>query len=327
MNLKTWITENTTNGLVTDICSTFEDGYLFAFHDAGFDEVLDKTIISRHGRQIIDEEYVEDPIDAADAVAAYLMERSRYLYQIIEYYNAEYNPIENYSQTEHETIKSEYDEVNQHGTDTKAEDTYRHGQHTDSDIFPTYTDQVVNPQYTDTNTIGSGGYDVTQHTAKVKTTTTPPGDTSTVSVAPFDDDSFHNKEKTAVTHTEGTETVEKLVTGSDAGDDKTSYSQRTDTTQHGAHTDQITKGAHTDQHTYAQYDDIAHVGDTQDSYSHITDDREDNVTRDLSRSGNIGVQTAAQMMKLDADFWWHFTPLRDMAREIAALLCEGVCAL
>ena len=327
MKLKTWIADNTTNGLVTDICSTFETGYIAAFHEMGLDEVLDATIISRHGRQIIDGEYVEDPTDATDAVTAYLVERSRYLYQITEYYNAEYNPIENYSQEEHETVKSEYDEVNQHGTDTKAEDEYQHGQHTDTDVFPTYTDQVINPQYTDTTTIGSGGYDVTQHTAKVQTQTTPPGDTSTVSVAPFESDTFHNKERTAVTHTQGTETVEKIASGSDGGDDKTSYSQRTDTVQHGQHTDQITKGAHTDQHTYAQYSDIAHVGDTQDSYSHITDEREDNVTRDLTRSGNIGVQTAAQMLQLDESFWWNFKPLQKLAREIAALLVEGVEAL
>ena len=327
MKLKQWITENTTNGLVTDICATFQDGYLADFHDAGMDEVLDTTIISRHGRQTIDDEYVDDPTDATDAVAAYLMERSRYLYQILSYYNAEYNPIENYSQTERETIKSEYDEVNQHGTDTKAEDEFQHGQHTDTDVFPTYTDQVINPQYTDTTTLGSGGYDVTQHTAKVQTQTTPPGDTSTVSVAPYESDTWHNKEKTAVSHTQGTETVEKIATGTDNGDDKTSYSQRTDTVQHGQHTDQITKGAHTDQHTYAQYSDIAHVGDTQDSYSHITDEREDNVTRNLTRSGNIGIQTASDMMRGDENFWWNFKPLQKLAREITALLCEGVDAI
>lgn len=327
MKLKTWISDNTTDGLVTDICSAFDTGYIAAFHEMGFDSVLDETIISRHGRQTIDEEYVEDPTDATDAVRAYLLERSRYLYQIVEYYNAEYNPIENYSQTEHETIKSEFDEVNQHGTDTKAQDTYRHGEHTDSDIFPACTDSVVNPQYTDTLTTGQGGYDITQHTAKVQTQTTPPGDTNTLKVAPFESDSFHNKEQTSTTHTQGTQTVERIASGTDAGNDKTSFSQKVDTNQHGAHTDQITKGAHTDQHTFAQYDDIAHVGGTQDSYSHISDEREDNVTRDLSRSGNIGVQTAAQMLQLDEAFWWNFKPLQKLAREIAALLAEGVEAI
>ena len=327
MKLKKWIADNTTDGIVTDICSTFDTGYIAAFHEMGFDSVLDETIISRHGRQTIDEEYVEDPTDANDAVRAYLMERSRYLYQIIEYYNAEYNPIENYSQIEHETVKTEIDEVNQHGTDTKAEDTFRHGQHTDSDIYPTYTDSMINPTYTDTVTTGQGGYDITQHTAKVQTQNTPPGNTRTQQVAPFEEDIYHNKEKVTDTPTQGTQTVERIASGTDGGNDKTSFSQKVDTNQHGAHTDQITKGAHTDQHTYAQYDDISHVGDTQDSYSHITDEREDNVTRDLTRSGNIGVQTAAQMMQLDEAFWWNFKPLQKLAREIAALLVEGVVVL
>lgn len=322
--LKKWISDNTTAGLVVDICSAATDEHLQGFHDSGYDAVVDIYLNRLHGKQTVDPDYVEDPADGIGLVDAYLKERGRYLTQVISYVSAEYNPIENYSQTERETIKSEYDEVNSHGTDTKAEDTYRHGQHTDSDIYPTYTDQVVNPQYTDTNTIGSGGYNVTQHTAKVQTQTTPPGDTNTLEVAPFDSDSFHNKEKTTVTHTQGTETVARVVTGDDGGDDKTTYSQRTDTVQHGQHTDQITKGAHTDEHSYAQYDDIAHVGDTEDSYSHITDEREDNVTRNLSRSGNIGVQTAAQMMALDEDFWWKFKPLQKIAREIAALLVEGV---
>lgn len=327
MKLKKWIADNTTDGLVTDICSTFDTGYIAAFHEAGLDEVLDTTIISRHGRRNIEEEYVDDPTEATDAVAAYLMERSRYLYQIVEYYNAEYNPIENYSQVEHETIKSEFDEVNQHGTDTKAQDEYQHGQHTDTDVYPTYTDQVTVPQYTDTDTTGQGGYDITQHIAKTQTQNTPPGNTRTQQVAPFDDDTYHNKEKVTDTPTQGTQTVERIASGSDGGNDKTSFSQKVDTHQHGQHTDQYVKGAHTDQHTFAQYSDIAHVGDTQDSYSHITDDREDNVTRDLTRSGNIGVQTAAQMMMLDEEFWWRFKPLQKLAREIAALLTEGVDAL
>lgn len=329
MTLKEWLNTYQATGLVAEICSPdyTTDGNMLAFHTAGLDAVVDGLLKYLHGKQIVDADYVEDHNSGYNLVSYYIREKSRYLGQVVAYFESEYNPIENYSQTEHETVKSEYDEVNQHGTDTKAQDTYRHGEHTDSDIFPTYTDSLVNPQYTDTVTTGQGGYDITQHTAKVQTQTTPPGDTNTLKVAPFESDSFHNKEQTSTTHTQGTQTVERIASGTDAGNDKTSFSQKVDTNQHGAHTDQITKGAHTDQHTYAQYDDIAHVGGTQDSYSHISDEREDNVTRDLTRSGNIGVQTAAQMMQLDEAFWWNFKPLQKQAREIAALLVEGVEAI
>lgn len=325
--LKKWISDNTTDGLVVDICSAATEEHLSGFHDSGYDAVVDIYLNRLHGKQTVDPDYAEDPAEGIDLIDAYLKERGRYLTQIVAYISAEYNPIENYSQTESETIDTTYGEVNQHGTDTKAQDTFRHGQHTDSDIFPSYTDSVVNPQYTDTVTTGQGGYNITQHTAKVQTQTTPPGDTNTLEVAPFDSDTYHKKEQTTVTHTQGTETVSRVVTGDDGGDDKTTFSQKVDTNQHGAHTDQITKGEHTDQHTYAEYDDIAHVGDTEDSYSHISDERTDSVARDLTRSGNIGVQTAAQMMALDEDFWWKFKPLQKIAREIAALLVEGVTSL
>ena len=329
MTLKEWLNTYQSTGLVAEICSPdyTTDENMLAFHTAGLDAVVDGILKYMHGKQIMDQDFVDDPNSGYNTISYYIQEKSRYLGQVVAYFESEYNPIENYSQIEHETVKSEFDEVNQHGTDTKAEDTFRHGQHTDSDIYPTYTDSVVNPQYTDTVTTGQGGYDITQHTAKVQTQNTPPGDTSTLKVAPFESDTFHNKEQSSVTHTQGTQTVERIASGSDGGNDKTSFSQKVDTNQHGAHTDQITKGAHTDQHSYSQYDDIAHVGDTQDSYSHITDDREDNVTRDLRRSGNIGVQTAAQMLQLDESFWWNFKPCTKMAREIAALLVEGVEAI
>lgn len=328
MNLKTWIADNTTAGLVTDICSTFEDGYLFTFHEAGFDSVLDTTIISRHGRQIMDEEYIEDPTDATAAVEAYLMERCRYLYQIVEYYNAEYNPIENYSQVENETIDTTHGEQYKHGTDTTGEDTFRHGAHDETYKYEQYSDYNKYPEYTDTITTGDGGgYDVTTHIAKVKTTQHPGDVTDTNSVAPFESDTFHNKEKNKRETEEGWETVERIAQGQDEGDDKISYSTRTDKTKHGLHDDEIEHGAHDDVIQHEQYEDVAHVEGREDSYAHTEDEYTDSVTRDLTRSGNIGVQTAAQMMQLDEAFWWNFKPLQKMAREIAALLVEGVEAL
>ena len=310
MKLKTWIAENTTAGLAEDICSASADANLLAFHEAGLDEALDIVIKSRQGKWTIDPDYEEDPEDAIEAVGAYLVERSRYIGQVLEYYNSEYNPIENYNQHEDESIDTTYATRIDHGTDTKAQDTFKHGAHTDQQIFA---------QYTDTDTVGAnGGYNVTTHIAKTKTTSHPGDITDTKSVSPYEDDTYTNREKNKREQEEGWESIEKIAVSDDGGNDKVSYSARTDTRQHGAHTDQL---------SFAEYSDVAHVGGTVDSYSHTIDGRKDSIERELDRSGNIGVQTAAQMMTLDEAFWWGFKPLRKMAREIAALLVEGVVAL
>lgn len=310
MKLKTWISENTTAGLVEDICSASLNENLLAFHESGMDAALDIVIKSRQGKWIVDPDYVEDPEDGIEAAEAYLLERNRYLVQILEYFASEYNPIENYNQSEHETIDTTYGPHVDHGTDTKAQDTFKHGSHTDQQTFP---------QYTDTTTTGAnGGYNVTTHTAKTKTTTHPGDVTDTGQNAPYEDDDFYNKTKNTRTIGEGWESVERIPAGTDNGDDKISYSTRTDTVQH---------GQHTDQYVYPEYSDVAHVGGTTDSYNHIVDERTDGVERDLSRSGNIGVQTAAQMLTFDEGFWWSFKPLQKLARELAALLTEGVIAL
>lgn len=269
-------------------------------------DTADKLLYTRYGERQLRS---EDSIIINMEIMSYLILNAPYYKKCLDYIDAEYNPVENYSSVEDETIKTELDEVNNHGSQTKAEDTFRHGAH---------TDQKTYAQYTDTDTEGQGGYDVTTHTAKVKTTSTPGTDTSTLKVAPFESDSFHNKEQTTISHLEGTETVERLTSGNDNGNDKTSFSQKTDTHQH---------GQHTDQEVYPTYDDISHVGDTQDSFENITDEREDNVTRHLTRAGNIGVMTAAQMMKEDKEFWKSFGWLSDMAHDVANLLTEGVWAV
>lgn len=286
------------SGYPDDVQETFtrliEDKYL---------DAADKVLYTRYGERDLRS---DDSIIINMEILSYLILHAPYYKKCLAYIDAEYNPVENYSSVEHETIKNEIDEVNNHGTNTKAEDTFKHGAH---------TDQHIHPQYTDTNTEGQGGYDVTVHTAKVKTESTPGTDTSTLKTAPYESSSFHNKEETSVTHTMGTETVERVASGNDSGNDKTSFSQKTDTYQHGAHTEQ-------DQ--FPEYSDINHVGDTEDSFTNITDEREDNTTRHLTRAGNIGVMTAAQMMKEDEEFWRGFGWLVDIAHDVANLLTVGV---
>ena len=68
-------------------------------------------------------------------------------------------------------------------------------------------------------------------------------------------------------------------------------------------------------------------GAHKDTFDRTEDAYKDETERDLTRSGNIGVQTAAQMLNFDQDFWWNFKPMQKLAREIAAILCEGVYEL
>lgn len=287
-------------------------------------DTADKILYTRYGDRELRTD--EDLIISVE-VLSYLLSNAKYYAKCLEYIDAEYNPVENYSSVEHETIKNEIDEVNNHGTNTKAQDTFRHGEHTDTQSFPEYTDTQSYPEYTDQNTEGDGGYNVTSHTAKIKVTSHPGDITDTSSVAPFESDTFHNKEKNQRQQGEGWDSTERIAAGDDGGNDKVTYSQKTDKMKHAAHDDEFVHGAHDDEYQYAQYDDINHVGNTVDSFTNVTDEREDNTTRDLTRSGNIGVMTAAQMMKEDKAFWQAFGWLQDMAHDIANLLTVGVWAL
>lgn len=330
MTLKEWLNTYQSTGLVAEICSPdyTSDENMLAFHTAGLDAVVDGILKYMHGKQIMDPDYVEDPNSGYNTISYYIQEKSRYLGQVVAYFESEYNPIENYSQVENETIDTTHGEQYKHGTDTTGEDTFRHGAHDETYKYEQYSDYNKYPEYTDTITTGDGGgYDVTTHIAKVKTTQHPGDVTDTNSVAPFESDTFHNKEKNKRETEEGWETVERIAQGQDEGDDKISYSTRTDKTKHEQHDDEIEHGAHDDVIQHEQYEDVAHVEGRKDSYAHTEDEYTDSVTRDLTRSGNIGVQTAAQMMQLDESFWWNFKPCSKMAREIAALLVEGVDAL
>ena len=50
----------------------------------------------------------------------------------------------------------------------------------------------------------------------------------------------------------------------------------------------------------------------------------DQDVRDLTRSGNIGVQTAAQMLEMDEKFHWANRWMSKMVLEIVNLICEEV---
>ena len=252
-------------------------------------EACDNILYTRFGERIA---RTSDATTILWELRSYLVTHALYLQKCLGYIDAEYDPVENYSNTEHEEIKTEYGERGESGTQTKAEDTFQHGSHTD-----TFTEGA------------DGGYDVTTHTAKVETQTTPPGDTNTTQTAPFESSEFFNQSKSTVTHTQGSETVARVAVGGDNGNDKVTYSQKKDKQE------------------YQQYNDIAHVGGTEDSWGKTVDEVEDNVTRDMTRKGNIGTMTASEMIRKDWDLFKVFLWIEDMAHDIANLLSVGVSAL
>lgn len=262
------------------------DTTIDALIDGKYLDAADKILYTRYGER---ELRSTDDIVIAMKIVSYLVEHARLYEKCLEYIAAEYNPIENFNGTESETNQNVYGTLNEHGTDTKAQDTYQHGSHTD--------------------TFTTGSHDDTYHIAKVQTQNTPGTDTVTTQTAPYESETFYNKDKSTTSHTAGTETVERIASGDDGGNDKTTYSQRIDT------------------NAYVQYSDIDHVGGTVDAYSHITDSRTDTLTRTLNKHGNLGVATSAQMIAGDYETWQKFGWLSDMAHDIANLLSEGVWAL
>ena len=87
----------------------------------------------------------------------------------------------------------------------------------------------------------------------------------------------------------------------------------------------------TDRFQSQQFTDIVtekHLADEVQTDSRTQQAARDSVLRNLSRSGNIGVQTAAQMMLLDSDFWKGNLWIRQMCLDIVNLICERtVCSL
>ena len=287
---------------------------LSTFSTNGYAAAIDQKLIADHGTEILltgyDAAFGESTL-ADMTTKAYIMEKIPYIRQCMSYIDAEYNPIENYQGTEHEVTEDDMGARSETTGATKGQQI---------DTLNTAQRQLTlqHGAHTDTDTIGTGGYDVTNHIAKKQTQVTPGTDTTENSVAPNDTDSFHKKDKSVVTHTATTETESRIPDETDNGNDKTSYSQRVDTYQKTQYSDVSTDAAHIDTNTYGQ---------RIDSGSRSALAYKDTHTRDLDRHGNIGVMTAAQMMSYDMKFWESFKWLSSMAFDIVKLICEGVICL
>ena len=259
------------------------------FEDYGYSNIVDMLLVHKFGdRQILfTDEEVEDEA-YKQPIFAYLYPRWRYLLQCMVYLASEYNPIENYSGTEHE--ETEYD---------VKERRFTKGEQIDTHLEPQDVTQTIEGQHTDQIT-----------PAKKTVTTTSDKQTTTNSVSPFDGTGFVNKEETTVAgqQTGGASQVQQISSQQTA--DQYNYAQKTDTVT-----------------SHFGASEGYEVTDTDGQRVDIDQAHKDKTTRDLDRHGNLGVMTAAQMMIYDDDFWKKFAWLDSIAHELAILLAESVWAM
>ena len=265
------------NGFITgciDALKTSGEGNIFnTLHDRGLDTVFDQNFITRHGLKRMDPDQLEDfdssYLYADVTIRAYLKERERYLMQQISYFDAEYNPIENYAGNEVET--TEFDIKQRHHI---LEDTEQPYSRTRTRLTP----EIITEQYAENNIVNE---------------TEQAQSTNTHKVAPFDQDTFHNE-------SQDTNQPGKVTSTEKPYNRKFKTPQNTVTDTESLAANKVEKHEFTD------------------------DAHKDKHTRTLEKTGNIGIQTAAQMMAMDMDFWEKNLWISKMVQEIANLVCLQV---
>ena len=260
-------------GTVADLIDDTYFGEIFSdFDSANLAATIDYILVTRHGNRIILPEMLEEFGENFLwywALASYLRERAPWIRQQMAYIEAEYNPIENYSQPEVETV--DFDRKKRTRDITNTENAY-------SRTRTRQNPQVITEQYTEANIVSTTAQ--TQTTAEHK-------------VAPFDSSTYHAESKD--------ETTPGTITSTEQP-----YNRKFKTPQN---TVTDTEALAAPKVETQKIEDAAY---------------KDQDKRDLTRSGNIGVQTAAQMMSLDNEFWDKNRWLSQMALDIVNLLCEQV---
>lgn len=260
-----------------------------AFEDYGYSDIVDMLLKGKYGdREIL---FTDDEVEAEDykqPIFAYLYPRWRYIDQCITYLASEYNPIENYSGTEHET--TEYDVKERRFTKGQQDNTHTEPQDVTQTIEGQQTNQVTPAQKT--------------------VTTTTDKQTTTNKVAPFDSSDFSNREQTVVSgdHEDGATQVQQV-----------SSQQTADQYVNGQKTDTVTNH-------YGMVDGYQ-VSDTEGQRIDTDAAHKDKTTRDLTRHGNLGLMVESQMMTYDSDFWRRFAWLDDIAHNLAILLAQSVWSM
>ena len=199
-------------------------------------------------------------------------------------YTLKYNPIENYSSREQMTNDTTTHQ--RATTDTRTFGNSDTRTHADT-MTRTHNDTVTTtpPETTDTTTHPTL---TTTHTPYGDTVATNPGRIDTHSKKAFNSSVFEDVEKdtasgqeTVVTTHQGNETTQDVYTGTDTV---------ARTVQH-AGTDAHT-GTIADAHTGTTTD--AHTGSIADAHTGTDTDTRNYL---LTKSGNIGIQTAAEMLQ------------------------------
>lgn len=233
--------------------------------------------------------------NVADIIKEALKEREPYIRKQFEYLDSVYNPIENYSGHEQEEnwISSAEKTIT---TD------YDKKQHKDDYYYDTSQSNYY------------PGEKKTTYNNGTRQETTLQGKEDTVNkVVPYNASALQNASGSSRSGNAANDSIQSQITTTYVGGDPYNIEENLsldgEKTTSEAKTDYIEYGAHKDQDKRVQ-----------DAY-------EDYTKRILDKSGNIGVQTAAQMMEMDRDFWEKNKWLRYLAKDIAGLLGAEVMGL
>ena len=229
----------------------------------------------------------------------------------------EYNPIENYNMTEHETVAT--DETLTHtGTDTLVKSGKETTTHTGTDTMAMSGKETTDRTGTDTlaksgseQNVKSGsisGTDGNTHTYNNYKEETDNTNTKTNTVNGFGSNSEVPESKT-VDVLDGE--VKKSGSEQDSGTSSETYNNVTDTTSFTNRQDQETRNLkdeltftnRQDQRTANLPDELSFTTRQDQQTKDLSDVTDNDVVRDLSRSGNIGVATASDMIAKEITNW------------------------
>lgn len=322
--------------IVTDLKSSAYGDIFTDFSDKGLDNLMDSMIVSRfNSYELREDQELEfaDGILADVSISTYLMEKAIYIRQQLAYEAAEYNPIENYSQMEHEETTFDGGARAGSGYVNKGSelDTYLNVQREDKVITADHVTQNDIKQRKTTNdikqrkTTTNSDTKVTRNAAGERVTTTDIGARSrTTQSAPFESSSFYNEHKESDAEAQDQSVVDAVTDTitQDGFEDVVTEDPHVDVITEDPHLDIITDKAHTDTYQTGPHTDTITYGARTDFNNHSENAYQDSTERTLTRSGNIGVQTAAQMMSLDREYWSNNTWIRGLVLGIVALTCE-----
>ena len=294
--------------------------------------------------------------DFTEAVQSHLyVNKKRYteLYRVQVLAANAYDIVNNYDLTEETTRTNTGTVTNETG---EQDNTYYKGARSRSDTInhgaQTTGDSTVYGSFTDTNqmahgaqsestssTLGQQSNSDTKNIGARSSGDTIGAQTDTMSseVAPFDSSTFNNDRRETTSHgarsdshTEAAATDSESHTIGSRSDSASKSAQAytdTDTHTHGTHTDTNahTESAYTDSESHSEtaFTDSEELGERTDTR---TDDLEENTT--TRRRGNIGVQTAADVIGGHIKLWEMFNfykmVFNNIAKEYLLVSDDGI---